>query len=92
MSRAFEDWGWTTITADDALTGKTYEISYQSFSESFRVNGVSVERTKTLETPGEDTVSTLTFKGEGITAHVKLTDLQRLFHQPEKPPPTIANV
>lgn len=80
MSRSFKDWGWMTITADDALTGTTYEISYQSFSGSFRVNGVDVERTKVFETTGEETANTLTFQGEDIIAHVKLSDLQRLLN------------
>ncbi len=80
MSKSLENWGWTTITADDALTGATYQISYQSFTESFRVNGVDVKRTKMLETLGEETVNTLTFQGEGIIAHLKLTDLQRLLN------------
>jgi hypothetical protein len=80
MGGSFEDWGWTTITADDALSGRTFQISYQSFTESFRVNGVNVERTKMFETPGESTVNTLTFQGEGIIAHLKLIDLQRLLN------------
>ena len=80
MSKSFENWGWTTITADDALTGTTYQVSYQSFTESFRVNGVDVERTKILETLGEETVNTLTFQGEGIIVHLRLTDLQRLLN------------
>jgi len=80
MSKSLENWGWTTITADDALTGATYQISYQSFTGSFRVNGVDVERTKKLETLGEETINTLTFQGEGIIAHLKLTDLQRLLN------------
>jgi hypothetical protein len=80
MGNRLDDWGWTTITADDALTGATYQISYQSFTESFKVNGVNVERTKMLETSGEETINTLTFQGEGIIAHLKLTDLQRLLN------------
>ena len=80
MSKSLENWGWTTITADDALTGTTYQISYQSFTESFKVNGVDVERTKKLETLGEETINILTFQGEGIIAHLKLTDLQRLLN------------
>ncbi len=80
MSKSLENWGWTTITADDALTGTTYQISYQSFTGSFRVNEVDVERTKIFENLGESTVNTLTFQGEGIIAHLKLTDLQRLLN------------
>ena len=80
MSRSFENWGWMTITTDDALSGKTYEISYQSFSGSFRVNGVDVERTKVFDPTGEETVNTLTFQGGDIIVHVKLSDLQRLLN------------
>ncbi len=80
MGESLEDVGWRTITVNDALTGKTYEISYQSFTGSFRVNGVNVERTRAFEAPGEETANTLTLQGKGITAHLKLTDLQRLLH------------
>ena len=78
MGKGLEDVGWRTITANDALTDTTYEISYQSFTGSFRVNGVNVERTRAFEAPGEETANTLTLQGKGITAHLKLTDLQRL--------------
>ena len=80
MGKSFEEWGWTTITASDALTGASFEVSYQSFTGKFRVNGVSVERTDTLEKPGEDTVNTMTLEGDGIIAHLKLADLQRLLN------------
>lgn len=80
MSKSFNEWGWKTIAAADALTGKTYQVSYQAFSGSFKVNGVSVRRTKAFEKSGEETVRTLTFEGGGITAHLKLTDLQRLLN------------
>ncbi len=80
MGGSFEDWGWKTTTADDAVTGATYQISYQSFTGRYRVNGTDVERTRKFEIPGEGTVNTLTFQGEGIIAHLKLTDLQRLLN------------
>ncbi len=80
MSKGLENWGWRTITVNDALTGTTYEISLQSFTGKFRVNGVSVERTRVFETPGEETASTLTLQGKGIIAHLKLSDLQRLLN------------
>jgi hypothetical protein len=78
MSDGFEDVGWTSITADDALTGTSYEISYQSFTGNFKVDGVKVARTRMFEAPGEETANTLTLQGEGIIAHLKLSDLQRL--------------
>ncbi len=80
MNESLEDWGWATITANDALTGTTYQVSYQSFTGRFRVNGLDVERTKMFETPGEETANTLSFQGEGIIAHLKLSDLQRLLN------------
>ena len=80
MGGSFEDWGWTTITTDDALTGTTCQVSYQSFTGRFRVNGVDVQRTKMFETPGEETENTLAFQGEGIIAHLKLSDLQHLLN------------
>ena len=43
MGNPLEDWGWKTITADDALTGTTYQINYQSFTGKYRVNGTDVE-------------------------------------------------
>ena len=78
MSESLDHVGWTTITADDALTGTTYQVSYQSFTGKFRVNGVDVERTKKFEAPGEETENTLAFLGEGIIAHLKLSDLQHI--------------
>ena len=80
MSKSFENWGWTTITADDSLTGTTYQVSYQSFTGRYRVNGADVERTKMFETSGEETANTLAFQGEGIIVHLKLSDLQRLLN------------
>jgi hypothetical protein len=78
MGNPLEDWGWKTTTADDAFTGTTYQISYQSFTGRYRVNGTDVERTRKFEPRGEETANTMSFQGEGIIAHLKLRDLQRL--------------
>jgi len=80
MSESLDHVGWATVIADDALTGTTYQVSYQSFTGQFRVNGVEVQRTKMFETPGEETENTLAFQGEGIIAHLKLSDLQHLLN------------
>jgi len=80
MNESLERVGWTTVTADDALSGATYQVSYQSLTGKFRVNGVDVKRTRMFETPGEETENTLAFRGEGIIAHLKLSELEHLLN------------
>ncbi len=80
MSVSLEHVGWSTVTADNAVTGTSYQVGYQSFAGKFRLNGVEVERRKMFETPGEETENTLAFQGEGIIAHLKLSDLQHLLN------------
>ena len=78
MSAEPQEEGWNIITVDDAITGTTYEVSYQPESGRYRVNGIDVQRMDMLEKEDEVAQDIYTYRGEGIVANLSLTDLQRL--------------